>query len=76
MSMFAIPWLVNKKHIFIVLLSIFIMVFAEWCNREKQHGLEISRLKPIYRVIIFVVIFEIIIFFLPTTPSQFIYFQF
>ena len=52
------------------------MLFVEWCNREKSHGLEISHIKPIYRILIFIIIVEIIIFFLPATPSQFIYFQF
>ena len=53
-----------------------LMLLIEWLQRNKQHGLEISHLKPVYRGIIFILIFELIIFFLPATPSQFIYFQF
>ena len=56
--------------------SCVLMLFIEWLQRNKQHGLDISQLKPIYRVVIYVLIYEMIIFFLPATPSQFIYFQF
>ena len=57
-------------------ILIITMLLVEWFQRNKQHGLDISQLKPIYRIIIFVLVFEMIIFFMPTTPSQFIYFQF
>lgn len=53
-----------------------VMLIVEWLQRDKQHGLEISHLHPAWRVLICFVIIEAIIFLLPATPSQFIYFQF
>ena len=53
-----------------------IMLVVEWLHRDKQHGLEISHLHPVMRVSIVVVLIEAILFLLPATPSQFIYFQF
>lgn len=53
-----------------------VMLIVEWLQRDKQHGLEISHLHPVWRVLICFVIIEAIIFLLPATPSQFIYFQF
>ena len=53
-----------------------VMLIVEWLQRDNQHGLEISHLHPVWRVLICFVIIEAIIFLLPATPSQFIYFQF
>lgn len=52
------------------------MLVIEWFQRNKEHGLDIGNLHPIMRYCIIIAIFELIIFFLPATPSQFIYFQF
>ena len=58
------------------LISIFIMLIVEWLQRNRQHGLAISSFKPSARLVICIVIFMIILMFLPAKPSQFIYFQF
>lgn len=53
-----------------------VMLIIEWMQRNRQHGLDIAHVHPIWRVVIFVVLVEVILFFLPATPSSFIYFQF
>ena len=53
-----------------------VMLIVEWLQRDKQHGLDIAHIHPAWRVVIFVVLVEVILFFLPATPSSFIYFQF
>lgn len=53
-----------------------LMILVEWLQRDKQHGLDISNLPTIARYAVFIIVVEAIIFFLPATPSNFIYFQF
>jgi len=57
-------------------LYIFILLFMEWANRRKKHGLEISdiRFSPV-RWTIYLVIFLLLLFFGASSDS-FIYFQF
>ena len=57
-------------------LFIVIMLVVEWLQRGKEHGLEISHFKTLTRYVIVIILIEIIVFFMPNTPSQFIYFQF
>ena len=59
------------KNLFIV-----IMLVVEWLQREKEHGLEISRLRPWVRYAMVILLIKFILFFMPTTFDQFIYFQF
>ena len=58
------------------LLYIIVLVFVEWIQREKQHGLELGQLKiaPI-RWAIYTLVFCLILFFGAQSQS-FIYFQF
>ena len=53
-----------------------LMLIVEWVMRNKQHGLEISKLHPVVRWITIIAVIGGILCFLPSTPSQFIYFQF
>ena len=55
---------------------IIVMLLVEWLHRSKDHGFEISYFKPFIRYATVILLIEIILFFMPTTPSQFIYFQF
>ena len=57
-------------------LFVILMLVVEWLHRDKEHGLEISRFKPVTRYVIVIVLIELILFFMPTSPEQFIYFQF
>lgn len=55
---------------------IILMLVVEWLQRDKQHGLEISKMHPAVRIAIVIAIVELILFVYPPTQSQFIYFQF
>ena len=57
-------------------LFIVIMLVVEWQQRGKEHGLDIADLKPLTRYALVVLLIEFVLFFMATTPSQFIYFQF
>ena len=65
-----------KKMAFRLIIFVCFMLLVEWLQRDKQHGLEISHLNPWIRYTIVVILIEFILFFMPTSPSQFIYFQF
>lgn len=74
-SIFSIPS-EGVSRMIPTLILIMIMLLVEWLHRAKEHSLEISYLHPVLRVVIIVILVESILFFLPATPSQFIYFQF
>ncbi len=57
-------------------LFIVIMLVVEWLQRGKEHGFDIANLKPLTRYALVVLLIEFVLFFMATTPSQFIYFQF
>ena len=57
-------------------LFIIIMLVVEWLQREKEHGLEITHIKPWARYAIVTLLIESILFLKPTALNQFIYFQF
>ncbi len=57
-------------------LFIVIMLAVEWLQRRKEHGFDIANLKPLTRYALVVLLIEFVLFFMATTPSQFIYFQF
>ena len=75
-SILSVPWLINRMYYFSQFIIIAIMLVFEWINRKKNHGLDISDLHPVIRIVIFILVFQLIQFFLPATPSNFIYFQF
>ena len=54
------------------------MVIMEWLQRDREHGLQFSELKPtkIIRWGIYMIILIIIVIFIPTESKDFIYFQF
>lgn len=74
-SIFTIPS-AGITRMIPTLILIVIMLLVEWLHRGKEHSFEISYLHPVLRVVIIVVLVESVLFFLPATPSQFIYFQF
>jgi len=59
-----------------VLCFIVVMVFIEWINREKFHGLEIKSYNPWLRKVLYVVIIFIILRYANFGSKEFIYFQF
>lgn len=52
------------------------MLMIEWMNRGKIHGLEIDRLKPWVRRILYLVIIYIVLRYANFGNNEFIYFQF
>lgn len=73
-SILTIP--VFKKLAFRLVIFVCLMLLVEWLQRGKEHGLEIAHFKPLTRYIIVLLLIEFIVFFMPNSPSQFIYFQF
>ena len=65
-----------RLDLWMTVLFIILMIVVEWLQRDKEHGLDISRFKPVTRYVLVIALIEIILFFMPTSPEQFIYFQF
>lgn len=59
-----------------VLMNIGLLAVVEWFMRKKKHGLDVAHIRPIWCIVLFIVLVEYILCFLPPTPSSFIYFQF
>ena len=75
-SLFSVPWLKNKETYWVVLLGVAVMLFVEWVNRGKQHGLVFSDRFPSWaRCLVYLALTVVIIRF-SGTPSAFIYFAF
>ena len=74
-SVFAVPFIVSPTYIFPIPLIICIMLFFEWKNRFKQHGLDNNDWKCWQRWSIYIVVLGMLLAFTTQTES-FIYFQF
>ena len=61
---------------FKVFCLIVFMLIIEWINRERFHGLEVSRFSPWVRRIIYILIIYIILRYAVFGNNEFIYFQF
>jgi len=75
MSIFSIPRFKRFSHFEVIRIYLVIMFVAEWLQRNKQHGLDIARINPWLRRIIYILIIFSIIFYMGEN-EQFIYFQF
>ena len=75
-SLFTVPLLINRRYYIPLLFFILLLLVIEWLQRGKEHGMEISHLKLLIRYIIAILLIEVVLFFMPIAPSQFIYFQF
>jgi D-alanyl-lipoteichoic acid acyltransferase DltB (MBOAT superfamily) len=84
LSLFTVPKLPSeffgsfpqKLYLLFKLLPIFIFLFMEWLNREKQHGLQIDTTKsPVVRWVIYLAIIGVG-FICGGRAETFIYFQF
>ena len=72
-SLFSIPTILGKK----ALLSILILLIAEWIQRKKDHALQIDNIQNgLIRYLIYMAIIFFILFFGEFGENQFIYFQF
>ena len=78
LSLFNIPWLMNREYYFPLVIGIFTMFCIEWYNRKEIHGLALNITLPfqwIRRMIYFMLILGIY-YFGRFDYNQFIYFQF
>lgn len=53
-----------------------VMLVIEWLQRDKNHALQFDSMGLFAKFVICLLVVEAILFFLPDTPSPFIYFQF
>jgi D-alanyl-lipoteichoic acid acyltransferase DltB (MBOAT superfamily) len=75
MSFFSVPKIRRFSHFELVKICLVIMFAMEWLQRNKQHGLDIARINPWLRRIIYTLMIFSIIFYTGEN-EQFIYFQF
>lgn len=77
-SLFSIPEITNNRtNAIIALIFIAILILVEWLQRNKEHGLEISKMKPAFvRFSIYYLLIFFIIYFGASRNNQFIYFKF
>ena len=74
-SLLSIPQSGSSRMIRYVVCIVLLLVM-EWLQRGKEHGLEISRFAPHLRFALLIIVIELILVYMASTPSQFIYFQF
>lgn len=72
LSLFSVPQFIKIK----ILGLIAIVVLIDWINKEQEHGLEISRFKPMVRRIIYVFLIFLIMYYGVFGNGSFIYEQF
>ena len=76
-STLTFPKLITPKlEMIYTLLCIFILLFIEWGNRDKTHGLDIASYKKNIRWILYFIIILMTITFGSFNQNSFIYFQF
>jgi D-alanyl-lipoteichoic acid acyltransferase DltB (MBOAT superfamily) len=76
-SLFSVIPISEKVNMAAAILSIFIMFFVEWLQRDKQHALQIDFLKSFaLRALIYFFIIGMILSFSPSKGADFIYFKF
>ena len=72
LSLFSIPQFIKVK----VLGLIGILIIIDWMNKDKEHGLEISRFNPLVRRALYVFLIFMIMYFGVFGNGNFIYEQF
>ncbi len=77
-SLFSVPEITNNRtNAIIALLFIAVLLVVEWLHRDKQHGLQIEKVKSFgIRLFIYYALIFSIVYFGPTGANQFIYFKF
>ena len=74
-SMFSVPWLINRAFYIPLFGSIVMMLVVEWLSRNKQHGLSIESLNGGLRWVLYCALI-LLIAFEGGQPAPFVYFQF
>jgi alginate O-acetyltransferase complex protein AlgI len=72
LSVFSVPEFMKIK----ILGLIGIIILIDWLNKDKEHGLEISRFKPVTRRAFYVFLIFMILYFGVFGNTSFIYEQF
>lgn len=75
-DLLSMPWLMTKTYYEPLFGCIALMFIVEWVQRKKQHGFDVGNLHIVARIVLFIILVEAMLFFLPSTPSEFIYMQF
>lgn len=75
-SLLSVPWLKTRTYYIPLFSYILIMLAVEWLQRDKQHGLDLQKVRSsIFKYVIYYVILGFILY--NCNPQQtFIYFQF
>lgn len=64
-------------HIYMLFILIFVLVFVEWLQREKQHALEFdANIKPVVRYLAYFFVLFLIVIYGNFSKTEFIYFAF
>ena len=74
-STFTIPWLMTRSYYIPLMINIFVMIIAEWINRNERNALYRLPKHPLTRIIIYYGLFLMMYFFTGENET-FIYFQF
>ncbi|WP_265132300.1 MBOAT family O-acyltransferase [Chryseobacterium oranimense] len=72
LSFFSVPQFIKIK----ILGLIGIVILIDWINKDQEHGLEISRFKPVVRRAFYIFLILMIMYFGVFGDSSFIYQQF
>ena len=75
-TLFSVPWLINRHYYVPVMLSLVVMLVAEWLQRGREHAFDLNVIKS--RVLRWSIYFTtvVMLFWLGGHADTFIYFQF
>jgi len=63
--------------VYTLFIMIFVLIFTEWIQRDKQHGLEFNgKIKPFFKYSVYLVVMFLILIFGNFSKTEFIYFAF
>ena len=75
-SLLSVPFLKTRSFYIPLFINIMILLFVEWLNRTKQHGLAKISEKCYVRYVVYYILIFIMVYAQPTSDATFIYFQF
>ena len=75
-SLFVVPWLMNRHYYIPVFINIMILVVVEWLQRDKEHALDLSRIKQHWIKFSVYFLMLVLLFWFGGQAESFIYFQF
>ena len=74
-SIITITYVYSISWLLPMLLWLPLLVIVEWCNRKREHGLDIAHIGYKWQLTIYVML-TIVVFAFGATSEKFIYFQF